>query len=808
MSEYNLRLKRKEPEKLSECDTVLTSPPPKKKKSQADYSREHRARLKENEKLYKIHRVAETVRVRNYRENRSEDAKQRNRELQRIRQANYRLNLKSKGINTQRTTKTRHAIQKEREENRERKRAYRANMSHQKRAAINQARRQKYAETKKKQLNKAAIPQVVPDSSGTNSPPSGSSLRAARSRFKNKLMVILPSRREQRVDAVTNTLSWLSPSTKKLVEAKMGVKKNKPKRRLEFESAITEAVKNQLALHKLKRRKQAISIKRLLAQTITAKQKRAAYYVGFSRKFLTKLEKHSDPNTWLEYRVKRKDALSSSALQEVTKFFEQSTVSRSLPDARSAAIKNGTVTPRRVMEMSLASAFSVFLQEKGPLVKFSTFKKLRPKHVLPFTSHKFRECLCEYCVNVDLMIPVLNSLLPADAQVKDRYNLNKLTLCATEGKKCIDRECTECGVSSIDKMICPPAQEASKICWERWENKKMNNGSQRMSKVYKEGSALDFKDALKANLLPFAKHLFNAKWQHQQYQKVTSQLPPDTVVFCMDFAENYTSRPQDAPQSCHWNNQQTTIHPVVATYACTTPDCMIPVTDSIIFISEDLTHDHHAVQHFTQEAVKLLLSEGIAFKRIISFSDGAPTQYKNRVSFVDCSHADEDLGVSAEKHFFGSRHGKGPCDREIGVIKTSVKRAVAARRAHVLTAKDFFEVTSKRLCLPPVGVDHSHTRRRFFYVGSDCIDRNRPERTSTKPMKNTQKLHCVKSVQPYVVSSRERSCFCEDCEKSQNLTCPYFHLVGEWSLQELKPMKTKKRQKRFVHFLLLMLFLF
>ena len=82
----------------------------------------------------------------------------------------------------------------------------------------------------------------------------------------------------------------------------------------------------------------------------------------------------------------------------------------------------------------------------------------------------------------------------------------------------------------------------------------------------------------------------------------------------MDFAENFTCRPQDAPQGCHWNNTQCTIHPIVATYKCT--EYEVPgsvVTDSIALISSDLQHDHYAVQHFTGKDLELLLSEDVVF---------------------------------------------------------------------------------------------------------------------------------------------------------------------------------------------------
>ena len=321
----------------------------------------------------------------------------------------------------------------------------------------------------------------------------------------------------------------------------------------------------------------------------------------------------------------------------------------------------------------------------------------------------------------------------------------------------------------------------------------MPNGSIRMAKIVKEGTGNCLLNALTEQLQPFSKHLFNAKWQHQQYKDVSTNIPVNSVVFCMDFAENYTSRPQDAPQGCHWNNQQTTIHPIVASYVCQENQCNKIVTDSIVFVSADLTHDHHAVQHFYSQAVQLLQSEDIHFDKVIAFSDGAPTQYKNRIAFADCSNAATDLSIQSERHFFGSRHGKG-------VIKKSVTRAVAARQVDVLVAADFFQMCSTRLQLPPPNVEHSHTKRRFVYVDCGSINRDRPDRTNTRSVPNTQKIHCVRGIQPFTVSARERSCFCAVCRGNEDGLCKFSDLAGVWSSTLMKPKSC--RDKRVVLFIL------
>ncbi|XP_062593374.1 uncharacterized protein LOC134254851 [Saccostrea cucullata] len=208
----------------------------------------------------------------------------------------------------------------------------------------------------------------------------------------------------------------------------------------------------------------------------------------------------------------------------------------------------------------------------------------------------------------------------------------------------------------------------------------------------------------------------------------------------------------------------------------------------MVFISDDLTHDHHGVQHFVEIGIKRLLEESEGnITHVLQFSDGTPTQYKNKINFVNCSFSEEDFGVKTEKHFFASRHGKGPCDREIGVLKKCAKNAVAAGCQDILEPMQFFQYCTENLSLPKGGVDqdHSHTKRQFFYVKKTDVNRNLPERTNVKQLKDTRNYHCIRSVQPYGISVRERSCFCEGC-LGEGDPCVNFDITGPWTVVNLK----------------------
>lgn len=256
----------------------------------------------------------------------------------------------------------------------------------------------------------------------------------------------------------------------------------------------------------------------------------------------------------------------------------------------------------------------------------------------------------------------------------------------------------------------------------------------------------------------------------------------------MDYAENFTCRSQDAPQGFHWNNIQVTIHSIVPSYKCR--NCTeIPktVTDSLVFICDDLTHDHYGVQHFVKTGIQKILEKSeVNITHVVQFSNGAPTQYKNKINSANCSFSEEDFGVKTEKHFFGSRHGKGPCDREIGVLKKCAKTAVAAGCQDILEPMQFFQYCTENLSLPKVGVDqdHTQTKRQFFYVKKTDVNRNLPERANVKQLKDTRKYHCIRSVQPFVISLRGKSCFCGGCLGEG--PCSDEDITGPWTVVNLK----------------------
>jgi len=581
--------------------------------------------------------------------------------------------------------KTRASSEKNRYIWRQKKREQRQNQSSQKKRRINEKRRAQYA------LMKKAKRPLADDSTTTTSDPStttstriSSFSDAAKRKAVNRCLRVFPKNPEKFAEVLS-----------RIVE--------KSSRRKEKGMLATTTIKEKLKELCNRRKEKDNHLRRIIHASLAAKgriSKAVQKEFGLSKK-LSKLSTKELENT---KRKTRSDALPDNEVKEIQEFYQSSVMSRELPLKRLVSAKKPT-EPKKALEASLVHSYKSF-KEKHPenKISYSKFVSLRPSNILPMTKQKHYQCLCEYCVNIDFKVKALGRLCSSkrlESPAVDRYEASRITLCpkgdGNYKKECLDRNCQFCGVELFDeKTRGLITYTDSPITWKRWEMVTQPITQKKfMTLVCKNGTVGELLAELKGCLVPFAKHLFNAKWQSEQFEELKKNMPEKWVMFCMDFGENYSCHHQDEAQGAHWHHEQVTLHPVVAYYRCPSEGCDKTVHESLVFISDDHKHDYHAVQHFVVKSNQYLLETvGLEIQKEIHFSDGAPTQYKSKANFVDLSMSQEDFGFQIEKHFFGSRHGKGPCDGEVGVVKRSASLAV--RRGHMISnAKDFLEYAKK-----------------------------------------------------------------------------------------------------------------
>ena len=145
-------------------------------------------------------------------------------------------------------------------------------------------------------------------------------------------------------------------------------------------------------------------------------------------------------------------------------------MSRSLPNARSAKkLRDGQFVGRRVMERFVCSAYQQFMVEHpNTKISLSAFTSLRPKTISPSTRNRKRDCLCEYCANVDLKLEALRSFDIrkgiALGHYQDKFDVSRQTLCVKgengeSERKCQERKCDSCGVNKVEAQLRPLTEQ-------------------------------------------------------------------------------------------------------------------------------------------------------------------------------------------------------------------------------------------------------------------------------------------------------------------------------------------------------------
>lgn len=478
----------------------------------------------------------------------------------------------------------------------------------------------------------------------------------------------------------------------------------------------------------------------------------------------------------------------------IRKFYLRDDVSRILPQKRYAT-KDG---PGYAMQISLTAAHSKYLKENpGKKVSLGTFASLRKRNVRLLKASHREYCCCTYCVNVRFKLLTLSrATTDQNKKLTSETAIPDIVLCPKrDGQRyhepaCINGDCSRCrdhlkSVSEYYKSI----PDGKVLTWSRWEYEKQSEGKKRRVIISKEGVKEEcIKELVELDLnkpcqgTNFFQHLHTAQWQTSQFNLVKSQLTTGTVLQVMDFAKNREVKYQDEIKAAFYTARQITLHPIVTYYRS---DLGL-IRHSSIVISEDNEHDHHAVHHFETLVDKEIENTlGLKPNKKIVFSDGCSAQYKSKNTFADLAHSEQ----SVNRNYFGSEHGKGDCDADIGVLNSSIDRAIIGNQVQINCAYDLY-----KYCKEHLEIQDLMAKRTFHFVSSQDIQRDRPV-LKVKTLKNTRKIH-----QALNVNSKEKlklrnlSCFCQHCEVGDT-DCLNSKYVQPYELKKLVPDNTEKNVK-------------
>ena len=484
--------------------------------------------------------------------------------------------------------------------------------------------------------------------------------------------------------------------------------------------------------------------------------------------------------------------------QQITEFYLRQDISRPLPSKRYAT-KHGA---GHHLQMTMRAAHSMFVSE-NPTVKvsYAKFTYLRPKNVRLLSKVHHEVCVCVYCVNIKYKLLVVNRAIDTTRKagtvkkIADEFDFINHLLCPISDsqrfhkEECVFGTCDRCGNygGRIREMYQDIIRESNAAhTWLHWEKEEVRDGKVRRVLKTKQGSmemlinemAMDVEKPVQG--VSFVKHLFTARWQHRQFASLKENLPANWGIMIMDFGQNRKVFYQDEIKSAYFGQRQITMHPIVMYYKRDN----VLFRDSQIYLSDDITHDYHAVEHFLTLASDHLARQ-IKVEREIIWSDGCQSQYKGKGTFADLSLSSE----TRERNYYGSEHGKGEGDGEIGVVNRAVDRAILGRKLVINSAKDMWE-----WCCENVASDEPFSKRTFVYVAKNEIERQRPQ-TEVTTLKGSRGYHQFHVVGPYKLKVRRLSCFCSSCLIGNEPMCNNSSYTGNFQHKNLHLQGEKKVQK-------------
>ena len=82
-----------------------------------------------------------------------------------------------------------------------------------------------------------------------------------------------------------------------------------------------------------------------------------------------------------------------------------------------------------------------------------------------------------------------------------------------------------------------------------------------------------------------------------------------------------------------------------------------------------MIHGTKTVHAFTCKVISYIKENLHSKTKVLYFSDGAASQYKNFKNFVNLCDHEIDHSIQTQWHFFATSHGKSPCDGIGGTTK-------------------------------------------------------------------------------------------------------------------------------------------
>ena len=363
------------------------------------------------------------------------------------------------------------------------------------------------------------------------------------------------------------------------------------------------------------------------------------------------------------------------------------------------------------------------------------------------------------------------------------------TLCKYSGYfpdiKCVLRECDKCGVEKIESHLKNLNEnklqdKKKRFIVKKWISKKekLPGSDKYRNYMHWDYSRLSYSELLKKyvnSLQDMAGHTFFAAWNFHQYLVCKNNLEQGQIVVVHDYAQNYLCVFQHEVQAMHWCHAQVTIHPSCISYRCPVESCNQLVLHEIVHISDDLKHDAHLVKKFQAANYQILTKRGVQIRKIVEFTDQAPSQFKNKSAFRYLS----DEQRPCQRNFFGVRHGKGPCDACAGRFKSRISTLVKTGTCVIDSPKTCYEAAKEHIETAwPASNECAHYMMTIHFTPKLV---KRPNTEKWKGVHATRDhMHSIMNTgKKLQVNVRDVMCMCSGCLHGDS-ECKQPNYIDNW----------------------------
>ena len=409
--------------------------------------------------------------------------------------------------------------------------------------------------------------------------------------------------------------------------------------------------------------------------------------------------------------------LSEETKLNVQNFFQDDEISRICPGMRDVVSIPGEVQKhheqKRLLLGNLEELHVRYKEVNGnnDKVGFSKFCELRPKWCVTVSSSgSHTVCVCTIHQNVKLLLVSLSNII--GRQVEYPELISAIT-CEPQTRNCRLQRCDQCpGLVALRMLLDNETRlhldDDDEISFKQWVH------TDRTTIITRQVTKEEFLSEIVCGIEKLTAHDFIAKHQSNFLRELKASLPEGTAVILLDFSENYSFVIQDAVQGFYWDNSQATVHPFAIYFQLPGKGLQ---HRSVCCLSDCMKHETVTVYAFQIAVLKYLRELIPMLQKVIYFSDGAASQYKNYKNFTNLRFHKTDFELEAEWHFFATSHGKSPCDGIGGTVKRLSRRASLQRpvERQIMTTGDLFTWCSENI-----------QNIKFFLVSKEEIDRLRP----------------------------------------------------------------------------------